>query len=152
MYVQCLNVVTSANPDSTLTTHWKDLLPAEVPSSPVWSSMYTSPVSKRAGDIQWRLAHYSFPSNVFLKRLNLALSDECPFCRHSEDIFHAYVGCQRLVPLFQLLNFLFQRFGLCFSFHYFVYCMPESCKNVGSQIVNFLLAEAKLSIYITRTQ
>lgn len=150
MYVQCLNVITSANPNNALTTHWKELLPAGVPSSPTWSSMYTSPVSKRAGDIQWRLAHYSLTSNVFLKRLNLVSSDECPFCHQSEDVFHAYVGCQRLIPLFKLLKLFFQKLGFRFSFHYFIFCIPVSNKNVGIEVANFLLAEAKLAIYITR--
>ena len=114
LYVQCLHVVISANflPDSTLTTHWKELLPAGVPSSPAWSSMYTSPVSKRAGDTQWRLPPHSLPSNVIFKRLNLALSDECPFSRHSEDIFEAYVGCQGWFCFFNSWN-LFSRNLVC---------------------------------------
>ena len=82
---------------------WKRLMPEGLPSEPIWNSFYSKLVAKMTGDLQWRLAHWVIPSNKLLSNFS-PISGCCPFCICTEDLFHAYVDCTRLVPLFQWLN------------------------------------------------
>ncbi len=52
--------------------------------------------------------------------LNLDVGHECPFCLQRETVFHAFMQCSRLEPLFTVLQNLFcvlvRRFLLGFLF------------------------------------
>ncbi|TWW77687.1 hypothetical protein D4764_12G0010770 [Takifugu flavidus] len=58
--------------------------------SPQWRVLYKPPIKKRTGDLQWRVLHGVVALNVYLSRLDPAVSDQCPFCPGRETVFHAY--------------------------------------------------------------
>ena len=118
---------------------------------PAWRSLYTAPISKHSGDLQWRLVHWILPCNVLLHKLSNEILEVCPLCENRETLYHAYVGSTRLVPLFNLLHDIFLKLGFAFSFVKFIYgCAMSSVRKHETALVNFLIAEAKMSIYKTR--
>jgi len=95
-------------------------MPAGPPSETVWDSMNNKFESKRSGDLQWRLIHWI----VLSKRLTSKSSPPstcCPFCICTEDVFHAFINCVRLVPLFNWFNFVSHKMNVVFSLHSFIF-------------------------------
>ena len=151
IYRFCLSVII-VNTSAVGVLRWKTLLPYATPSEPAWESMYCTPTTKRSGDLQWRLAHWSLPTNTFVNRIDVAVSVLCPFCNVTEDLFHGYIDCVRLCPLFLLLNNIFHRVNVPFSLRFFIFGLRV---NSGTEkllmFLNYVLSEAKLAIYLSTT-
>ena len=73
---------------------WNDLL--NLDEKPPFSKIYCKPVTKRDGDIQWRILHGALASCRRLRRMGYRETDSCPFCGESEDIAHVFVYCAKL--------------------------------------------------------
>ncbi|KAA8578255.1 hypothetical protein FQN60_007073, partial [Etheostoma spectabile] len=71
---------------------WTDRLPPD--RKPVWRLFYKPPLSKRSGDLQWRILHGAV--NIFLARINDTVSSSRPFCPLNETVIHCYLDCPRL--------------------------------------------------------
>ena len=129
---------------------WSERLGAGCPSGPLWPVMYTLPIYGLLADIQWRLAHWALPSNTLVHHFNNSVQVTCPFCEHKEDLFHAYVQCIRLKPLFSLLSDYFCKLSFPFTSHSFVFGVPFKPPCRDSWVLNFLVAVAKYAIYKSR--
>ena len=130
---------------------WKTLLPNATPSEPAWESMCCTPITKRSGDLQRRLAHWLLPPNTFVNRLDVAVSVLCPFCNTTEDLFHGYIDCVRLCPLFLFLNNVFHWVNVPFSLRVFIFGLRVISANEKLlMFLNYVLPEAKLAIYLSR--
>lgn len=69
---------------------------------PNWRAFYKSPLIKKFGDLQSKILHGADAVNSFICVLN---SDEgCRFCTQTEIVFHAFMQCIRLKPLFSILQ------------------------------------------------
>ncbi len=66
--------------------------------------VYKPPLSKRVGDIQWRVFNGAIAVDSFISGMNPEVSPECPFCLQKETIFHAVMYSFRLEPLFVKLK------------------------------------------------
>lgn len=68
-----------------------------------------------------------------------------------ETVFHCFMECNRLVVLFNVLTVLFSKFGEVFSFKKFIFG-PKYNRLIRkkSQLLNFVVGQAKLAIYISR--
>ena len=68
-----------------------------------------------------------------------------------ETVFHAFLHCLRLCPLFDFLHSLFQAFDECVFKQIFIlgfkYCKTNSSKG---ELINFILGNAKMAVYISR--
>ena len=126
-------------------------LGAGCPSVPLWPVIYALPIHCRLADIQWRLAHWALPSNTLVHHFNNLVQVTCPFCEHKEDLFHAYVQCIRLKPLFSLLSDYFCKLSFPFTSYSFVFrvAFKPPCRDSGV-LLNFLVAVAKYAIYKSR--
>lgn len=113
--------------------------------------MYKPPLSKRVGDIQWRLLHGALAVNAFISVLNSNVMAECPFCLKRETVFHAYMDCVILERLFNLLHNLFESFNEVFSIDIFIVGFKYvRNKRFICQCLNFIIGQAKLAIYMSR--
>lgn len=120
--------------DRKFDTPWRSVLKLGNDVKPEWRSLYKPPLSKRVGDIQWRILHGAIAVNSFISVLNPEVSPECPFCMQRETVFHAFMFCTRLEPLFIKLKELFFKFNEGFSmetvilgFKYFHLSVVEFC-------------------------
>ncbi len=132
-------------------TPWRRVLGVEEIVKPEWRSLYKPPLSKRAGDIQWRLLHCAIAVNAFISVLNPEVIADCPFCSKRETIFHAFMDCDRLKPLFSILENVFIYFSELFSMRIFIFGFKfVRSRMFICQLLNFVLGQAKLAIYMSR--
>ena len=114
---------------------------------PQWAAQYKSPVPKPAGDLQWRSLHGAIAVNAFISVLNPAVGQEWPFGFLRETVFHVFVQCVRLKPLFVILQVLFVKLKEHFSMETFIWCFEYVQKHrFKCQLIHFLLGKAKMAI------
>lgn len=150
-YKACVLVFNKKMLDKRVDTPWRDVLKMCDADKPEWRSLYKPPLSKRVGDIQWRLLHGALAVNAFISVLNSDVTVECPFCLKRETVFHAYMDCFRLKSLFSLLHNLFDSFNESFSIDVFIVGFRYvRRKRFICQCLNFIIGQAKLAIYMSR--
>lgn len=79
--------------------------------TPSWRLLYKSPIPKRSGDLQWRIIHGIVATDNFVSRFNTLVSSTCPFCNDTDNVFHLFCDCFRLVPFFLLLDGMMSKLG-----------------------------------------
>jgi len=88
-----------------------------------------------------------YATNHFVSRFNPLVSSTCPFYNDTENVFHLFCECFRLVPLFVLLDGIMSKLGFLFNKTLFIFgnryrrSWQRECK-----LANFLLGQAKLAI------
>lgn len=148
------NIVKVLNKDSLKgrpDTVWREKLGIADEVKPVWRVLYKPPLTKRTGDLQWRVLHGAIAVNALKCAINPELSSTCPFCTSRETVYHCFMECTRLAPLFCFLSLLLFSFGIVFSHHGFILGFYYSQKHrVKCELINFIVGEAKLAIYLSR--
>ncbi|KAM9738114.1 uncharacterized protein ACNS7B_013564 [Menidia menidia] len=148
MYKYCVKILNKRTLCKRSVSVWTDKLGGQKPQ---WRTLYKPPVKKRTGDLQWRILHGAIATNSFLSVISPGVLNECPFCSLSESVFHVFLDCVRLTSFLNFLASIFSLFGMVFTNSVFIsgvhYSRSTSCK---SRILNYLLAEAKMAIYLTR--
>ncbi len=95
--------------------------------------------------------HGAVAVNAFISILNPEIDAGCPFCTERETIFHAFVNCARLESLFLFLDAIFRNCNESFSMVLFIFGLKYVMKKrFVCQLLNFVLGQAKLAIYISR--
>lgn len=88
--------------------------------------------------------------NSFISVLNPGGGSECPFCGNRETVFHAFMNCIRLKPLFAVLHHLFHILNEKFSMDIFILGYGYSQKHKAKrQLVNVIISQAKRAIYMS---
>ena len=148
MMVKCLN---KDKLNGRVDTPWRSHLLLGEEIKPEWRSVYKPPLTKKVADLQWRVLHGIVAVNAFICVMNQDITDKCPFCPCRETVFHCFLECKRLEPLFMLLERLFGHVGEIFSKQVFILGFKYKLKTKQkSQIMNFILGQAKMAIYISR--
>ena len=132
-------------------TVWREKLGIDGKTRPVWRVFYKPPLTKRTGDLQWRILHGAIAVNAVTAVMNPDVNDKCPYCNERETIFHCFMECTRLMPMFVFLNCLLNPLGVVCSKQSFVLGFPYSQKRRAKcQLINFIVGQAKLAIYLSR--
>lgn len=67
-----------------------------------WRNLNTLPLSSKAKDLTWRIAHQVLPLRTFLYEFGITRLTVCPFCeRLPETLEHVLVNCQIVSTLWQ---------------------------------------------------
>lgn len=74
--------------------------------------------------------------------LNPNVNHECLFCALREIVFHVFMQCVRLKPLFSVLQRLFGLFNQHFYFWFQIFSEPK----VNCQLMKFILVQAKTPV------
>lgn len=131
-------------------TPWRDFLDVDVDVKPSWALCYKPPLTKNVGDLQWRILHGIIAVNAFISILNPNVQDDCPFCGQRETIFHCFMQCERLRPLFILIEFLFASVNEIFTRIVFIFGFKYSKEKKKGRLLNFILGQAKMATSISR--
>lgn len=151
LYNACVKVLNKKCLASRVDTPWRNVLKLSVNVKPEWRALYKPPLPKKLGDLQWRILHGAIAVNTFVSVLNPTVGQECPFCYQRESVFHAFLQCTRLRPLFASLEQFFDHCNEEFSAETFIlgFRYVKRKQNV-CRLINFILGEAKMAIYVTR--
>ncbi len=101
-------------------------------------------MAKKIGDLQWRILHGAIAVNVFISLFKSDGTDCCPFCLQRENLFHAFMYSERLKPLFDMLEILFNCFNVMFSMKVLI-CGFKYVKSsrYKSQLIFFFVGASK---------
>lgn len=151
MYKCFVKVFNKGTLNGRVDTVWREKLGLKEDMKPVWRVLYKPPLTKRSGDLQWRILHGAVAVNAFVSVINPDTDDKCVFCGSRETIFHCYLECKRLQTLFNLLDLLCGKCGEKITPDVFIVGAGYNQKQkIKWQLLNFLFGQAKLAIYKTR--
>ncbi|KAL2078927.1 hypothetical protein ACEWY4_024671 [Coilia grayii] len=151
LYKMCVITLNKRSLDKRVDTPWREVLQIDNNFKPQWRALYKSPLTKKVGDLQWRILHGAIAVNAFISVLNPGVDEGCPFCSLRETVFHVFLHCSRLRPLFGLMSTLFVQFNESFSLETFILGFKYVQKyRFKCQLLNFLLGQAKMAVYISR--
>ncbi|KAI7804071.1 pol-like protein [Triplophysa rosa] len=151
LYKACVLAFSKKGLNGKTDSPWRDVFNLDQSRKPEWRSLYKPPLTKRAGDLQWRILHGAVAVNAFISVLNPEVASLCPFCSVKETIFHAFMKCCRLEPLFVIVSDLFGSCNEMFSLETFILGFKYvRKKRFLCQLLNFVLGQAKLAIYVRK--
>lgn len=128
-------------------TPWREHFQAPPGVRPGWGALYKPPLTKNAGDLQWRILHGIVAVNSFVLVLNPSVLFVCL----GRQFFYCFVYCFRLLPLFGMLKTPTLSFKEQFTEQMFIFGFIHVKKNNKKGcLLNFLFAQAKLAIYFNR--
>jgi len=146
LYYICVKSVHVGHLQGKTDTKWRDKISICDKVHPSWRVLYKPPISKRCGDLQWRVLHCAIASNSLVSKFNkIVLS--CPFCNAHDTVFHMFFECPRLGPLFAVLEKLITKLGFLYNKTLFIlgYQYRKSWQQ-QCVLANFLIGQAKLAI------
>lgn len=124
-----------------------------------WLNMYGQDASPRNdGDLYISLPMKN-PLRIFngglyigqLRRINIPpVGKECSFCAHEESLKHLFLDCTRLNGVFQILKGWLRTLGEDMDENMFIFGPKYVASDKRISLINFLIGEAKLAIWITR--
>lgn len=151
LYQACVKVFNIKVLNKKVDTPWRTVLKVDQGARPEWRALYKPPLVKRVGDLQWRILHGAIAVNAFLNVINPGVGHECPFCSQRETLFHAFLQCERLRPLFLCLQRLFNCFNIEFTMKIFIFGFKYvQHKQNMCKLLNFILGQAKMAVYVSR--
>lgn len=151
LYLSCVKVSHQSELKSCKESKWLDLFGQDSSPRRCWRSLYKSPIEKRTADLQWRIVHWAIATNKHLAHVDPTVGKECIFCGHEETLKHLFLDCSRLNDLFQILKRWLGDLGVDMDENIFIFgpkYVATDRKRVS--LINFLIGEAKLAIWITR--
>ena len=98
LYQACVIVFNKIVVDNKVDTPSRTVLKLSQDVRPEWRAFYKPPLDKRVADLQWRLLHGAIAVHAITRRL----------VRNVLFVFHAFLHCVRLRPLFLVLQCLFK--------------------------------------------
>ena len=153
LYQGCVKVLNKQQLKNRTDTPWREHFKVHSEIKPVWSMLYKPPLTKNTGDLQWRILHGIVAVNALVSVLNPGVSNGCPFCTERETIYHCFAQCSRLVSLFRTLSVLLISVGEAFSKQMFIFGFKYGKKKKKKgRLLNFLIGQAKLAIYLSRKE
>ena len=137
-------------------TIWRELLGLSNDTPVNFSFCYTSPIPKIEGDLQWRILHGAYATGNYLFQSHFSQTPNCIFCGNRDDLFHIFLECHRLNPLFKLLRKLSRQLlgPNCRILYWWFVLGPPFLRTVMDKnihaLLNFIFNTAKLVIHTTR--
>ncbi|XP_015258051.1 PREDICTED: uncharacterized protein LOC107103050 [Cyprinodon variegatus] len=148
LYRTCTKVLNKRTLHNRATRVWTDKFRGQKPQ---WRTLYKPPIKKRTGDLQWRILHCAIASNAFLSVISPEVLNKCPFCSLPESVFHVFMDCVQLTGFFNFLMNVFSLFSVVFTHSLFINGVHYNRATAfKSRILNYLISEAKMAIYLTR--
>lgn len=80
MYNACVKVFNKIGLHERVDSPWRTVFEVDEDLKPEWRALYKPPLTKRIGDLQWRIIHGIIAVNSFISILNPNVSQKCPFC------------------------------------------------------------------------
>ena len=89
-------------------------------------------------------------TNRHVAHIDHRAGSQCEFCQAEETLQHLWLRCPRLTPLFSLLKQWVGGLGHSFEDELFILLFYSAALRRNICLVNFLLGQAKMSIWLTR--
>ena len=64
-----------------------------------WENLFTFIKETKLQEIQWKIIHNIFPTNILLNRMGIKDSEKCEFCGEKDHIEHYFFECVNIAKL-----------------------------------------------------
>ncbi len=116
-------------------------------------SVYKPPISKKEGDVQYRLLHKILPSQEVLHYIDRTLPKTCGWCGPSErgTLLHLFFQCPSIQPALNLLHRclrqLLPELTLTFETYWCLIHHGRGRQREKVDLANYLIVSFKASVY-----
>ena len=136
---------------SSSDSHWHNIGYLDSSTKVNWILIYQLPISKKEGDVQFRLNHNFLPSLDVLHHLNQNISSSCGWCGEKGTIEHLFIRCSAIQPaldlLYELLENLLPFVKLTFDMYWVLIPHAKGRCREAVRLANFLIISFKNVIY-----
>ena len=138
-------------PDNPRTPWHRDIL--QMNTTIPWKNVYKSPISKKEGDVQYRLLHKILPSQEVLHYIDRSLPKTCGWCGPSEKgtLLHLFFHCPSIQPALNLLHRcitqLLPTMTLTFETYWCLIHHSRGRPRENVDLANYLIVSFKASVY-----
>ncbi len=101
VYKSCVKSFSKNFLHNRVDTPWRAVLHLGVNVKPEWRALYKSPLSKKVGDVQWRILHGAIAVNALVSVINQVAMMNVLFVSRGR-LCHTFLFCSRLDSLFQV--------------------------------------------------
>ena len=71
-----------------------------------WTIMFKSNKEIKLQEIQWKILHNVFPTNILLKRIGIKQSENCDFCNQRDFVEHYFFQCTRILKFWDYIKIM----------------------------------------------
>ena len=82
---------------------WENKLGHKI-NEKTWENLFKSIKETKLTEIQWKILHNIFPTNILLSRMGLKKSENCEFCNQKDFVEHYFVNCIKLGQFWNHVN------------------------------------------------
>ena len=68
--------------------------------------MFKSNKEIKLQEIQWKILHNVFPTNILLKRIGIKQSENCDFCNQRDFVEHYFFQCTRILKFWDYIKIM----------------------------------------------
>ena len=74
---------------------WENRLGYQLCSN-TWSNLFVGTKEIKLAQLQWKILHNIFPTNIILKKIGIKQTENCEFCQERDTVEHTFFSCKRL--------------------------------------------------------
>ena len=137
--------------EKSMKTPWHENGVTRPTTSAQWKATYHQPISKKEGDVQFRLFHNILPSLPVLHHINPKFHRNCGWCGQRGTCLHLFILCPRIQPALSTLHKLLRRILPQTNWDFDLYwCLVPHAGDRPKEAVylcNYLIVSLKATIY-----
>ena len=69
-----------------------------------WTNIFKDIIEVKLQEIQWKILHNIFPTNILLNRMGIKNTENCEFCNEKDFVEHYFFNCRKLVQFWKFIN------------------------------------------------
>ena len=69
-----------------------------------WKNLFKYHKETKLIEIQWKILHNIFPTNILLNRIGIKDTEKCEFCNEKDFVEHMFVNCKRIDRLWENIS------------------------------------------------
>ena len=82
---------------------WKNKIGYKI-NEQSWVNIFQDISEIKLQEIQWKILHNIFPTNILLNRMGLKNTENCEFCNEKDFVEHYFFNCRKLVQFWKFIN------------------------------------------------
>ena len=73
-----------------------------------WQNLFTQIKETKLIQLQWKILHNIYPTNILLHKIGIKKSERCDFCEETDVVEHNFFRCERVQPFWKIVSQLIE--------------------------------------------
>ena len=74
-----------------------------------WNNLFKNIKETKLLEMQWKILHNIYPTNVILKKIGIKQTEKCDFCNEIDYVEHTFFNCNRLKMFWEAISSLINK-------------------------------------------